>query len=137
MNSSPCIFSLKFVIWAELHSTKLTFQIRSNILYFIKLCNRNITPMRDLNFSNNFRKIYLRLIIDTMYSMSNITKGLDIRTLVGNSRKTFFLSLRRKTTKIRDKLHDFLELVINYRLFNMIRRQKFLIIFILKFLIFT
>lgn len=137
LDSSPCIFGFKFVIWTILDSTKLTFQIRSNVFNFIKLCNCNITPVWNLYLSNNFRKIDLRLIIDSMNSMRFITEWLYIRTFKSYSWETLFLAIRREATSLKHILHDFIKLIVDNRFFNMVRCQKFLIILILKFLIFT
>lgn len=137
MDSSPCIFGLKFIIRTKLNSTKFTFKIRSNIFYFIKLCNSNISPVWDLDFSNNFWKIDLRLIINSMNSMRYITKWLYIRAFKSYSWKTLFFAIRRKAATLKEILHDFIILIVDNRLFNMIWSQKILIILILKFLIFT
>lgn len=137
LDSSPCVFGFKFVIRTKLDSTKLTFKIRSNIFYFIKLCNSNISPMWDLDFSNNFWKIDLRLIIHSMNTMRFITEWLYIGAFKSYGWETFLFTIRRESTSLKEILHDFIKFIVDNRLFNMIRSQEILIILILKLLIFT
>lgn len=99
LDSSPCIFSFVFVIGTKLNPTEFSFKFRTDVLSFVELSDSNVSPMRNLNFSNDFTEIDLGLVIDSMNSMIDDCERRNILSSESNSWKSFFLSIIFITTK--------------------------------------